>query len=120
MLGGTMAGRKLPVLASPRAVADCVNQLKVLADATRLAVVRLLLERPHFVNELSERLGVEQSLLSHHLRTLRDARLVEATREGKHIRYTVPAGVGRSMGAAETIDLGCCKLAFDPPARKRA
>ena len=65
---------------------DCAAQLKVLADSTRLAVTRRLLRKPQQVGELRELLGVEQSLLSHHLRVLKNAGLVLDERVGKSVR----------------------------------
>ena len=53
----------------------CALQLKVLADETRLEVVRQLMKGPQHVGDLNRSLGLEQSLLSHHLRVLRDAGL---------------------------------------------
>lgn len=115
-----MTPSKLPVLPSERDLEACVSQLKVLADPTRLAVIRLLLLEPLHVNALSEKLAVEQTLLSHHLRILRDARLVETSRRGKQVLYRVAEGVERSFSSAEAIDLGCCQLSFAvaPPARR--
>ena len=107
-----MNSKKLPMLPNERDLSTCVTQLKVLADSTRLAVIRLLLAHPLHVTELSEKLNVEQSLLSHHLKILRDAQLVEATREGKQVFYKVAEGVERSFTSAEAIDLGCCQLSF--------
>ena len=111
--------KKLPVLPSERDLETCVTQLKVLADPTRLSVIRLLLAAPLNVNSLSEELGVEQSLLSHHLKVLRDADLVASSRQGKQVIYRVAEGVEKSFSAAESIDLGCCKLSFaDEPAKR--
>lgn len=90
---------------------DCASRLKVLADRTRLAVLEALLGGPRHVHELIELLEVEQSLLSHHLRVLRDAALVEALREGKSMRYKLAAGVEMSP-EQKGIHLGCCALAF--------
>ena len=111
--------KKLPVLPSERDLENCVTQLKVLADPTRLAVIRLLLAEPLNVNSLSSELGVEQSLLSHHLKVLRDAQLVASSRQGKQVIYRVADGVEKSFMSAESIDLGCCKLSFaDEPAKR--
>lgn len=90
----------------------CVDKLKVLAEETRLAVLELLMERPMRVGELGERLGVEQSLLSHHLRVLRDADLVAARRDGKGVTYELAEGVVGSR-TDNALHLGCCKLTFD-------
>ena len=95
----------------------CVDKLKVLAEETRLAVLELLMERPMRVGELGERLGVEQSLLSHHLRVLRDADLVAAVRDGKGVVYQLADGVVGSR-ADNALHLGCCKLTFDSGERK--
>ena len=46
---------------------NCATKLKVLADDTRLAVVRQLMAGPQQVNEINTILNLEQSLLSHHL-----------------------------------------------------
>ena len=74
----------------------CADKLKVLADTTRLAVVEALMKKPRFVNELTDLLKIEQSLLSHHLAQLRDAGLVEGRRAGKSVQYRLAPGVSRS------------------------
>ncbi len=90
----------------------CANKLKVLSEPTRLAVLESLMAGPKNVGELMEQLEVEQSLLSHHLGVLRDNGLVEATREGKTMIYTLPENVADST-SGKAINLGCCKISFD-------
>ncbi len=90
---------------------QCVDKLRVLADHTRLAVLEALMTEPRHVGELAEELDVEQSLLSHHLRTLRDAGLVLAHREGKSMRYELARGV-ESTTEGKALNLGCCQLSF--------
>ena len=88
---------------------------KALSDPTRLRAFRLLLERDLCVCELMFVLGMEQSRVSHHMRILREAGLVEDVREGRWVVYRVPeparpvlegllAGVraGRPEGSAES------------------
>ena len=65
-------------------------------------------------SSLRRALGVEQSLLSHHLRILRDAGLVLDERIGKSVRYSLAPGVDLDAAGA-SIHLGCCRLSFDPP-----
>ena len=91
---------------------DCSASLKVLADQTRLAVVRLLIGNSMTVSELNESLGVEQTLLSHHLRVLRDAGIVKHLREGRSIRYSISEQV-KSTRRGASVDLGCCQILFD-------
>ncbi len=86
--------------------------LKVLADDTRLSVVEQLLAGPKHVGEMNQTLGVEQSLLSHHLKVLRSAGLVTAERDGKQVLYSLAEEFqGKRKGRA--IDLGCCLISFD-------
>lgn len=89
----------------------CADILRALGDATRLGVLQALLERPRHVGELGEKLKVEQSLLSHHLKVLRTAGLVSATRDGKAVLYRIAPEIA---GARENqcIDLKCCQVVF--------
>jgi ArsR family transcriptional regulator len=90
----------------------CVRKLRVLADTTRLAVLEALMEGSKHVGELNAVIGVEQSLLSHHLRVLREEGFVEATRDGKAVLYSLTPAVWKAnLGRA--IDLGCCLLSFE-------
>ena len=87
----------------------CARRLKALADPHRWSVVDLLMDNPTTVAEMLEQLGLEQSLLSHHLRILRQEGIVESTREGKKVRYRLSEAVSWS-GPGRGLDLGCCRL----------
>ena len=90
---------------------SCASVLKVLADETRLAVVEQLLKGPKTVSKINETLGVESTLLSHHLKALREANIITGKREGRYVSYSlVPTLLSQSKG--RVIDLGCCKLSF--------
>lgn len=105
--------RELTVLGQNQQEAvSCASLLKVLADETRLAVIEQLLTGPKHVAEINESLGVEPTLLSHHLRVLRDAQLVTSQRDGKHVVYSLAKAVqGERQGRA--INLGCCLISFE-------
>lgn len=60
-----------------------------LSDVTRLRVLDLLREGERCVCDLSLALGAQQSRLSFHLRTLKEAGLVSDRREGRWIYYAV-------------------------------
>ncbi len=62
---------------------------RVLGDPTRLAIVHHLLDRPHTVTELVDRLGVSQSRVSNHLACLRWCRFVSAERDGRQMIYSI-------------------------------
>lgn len=69
---------------------DIAERFRVLGDATRLRIVRLLLaEGPLNVGEVVERLGMSQANVSKHLRTLHDAGIVEREARGTAAYYTV-------------------------------
>lgn len=62
---------------------------RVLADPTRLEILKHLLEGPHSVSELIESIGLPQSRISNHLACLRWCQFVRADRHGRHIVYTI-------------------------------
>ena len=68
---------------------------------------------PRGVGELNAAIPIEQSLLSHHLRVLRDAGLVETERQGKGVLYRMAPEVGGTLTGG-SIDLGCCQLTVPP------
>jgi DNA-binding transcriptional ArsR family regulator len=64
--------------------------LKTTAHPTRIAIVQLLAAQQSLsVSDISERLSVEQSLLSHHLSGMKLKGILSSTREGKNIYYTL-------------------------------
>jgi ArsR family transcriptional regulator, arsenate/arsenite/antimonite-responsive transcriptional repressor len=69
---------------------DAVKIFKALSDPTRIRILMLLLQRKLCVCELVFTLKMEQSRISHQLRVLREADLVEDIREGKWINYQIP------------------------------
>ena len=94
------------------------ERLKVLADRTRSRVIEYLMERPRHVGELVSLLKIEQSLLSHHLKVLREAELVIAVRDGKGVIYRL-APEAESLKTRKAIDLGAYQVLFEDRERKR-
>lgn len=62
-----------------------------LSDETRLRIVDLLGRGEQCVCDLAAALGAGQSRLSFHLKTLRDAGLVDDRRQGRWIYYSLNA-----------------------------
>jgi len=75
----------------PDALLDRVAQrFRVLGDASRLAIVRLLVDRGESsVGEVVDRVGMSQANVSKHLRLLLDAGIVSRRREGTSAYYSV-------------------------------
>ena len=59
----------------------------LLGDENRLRLVHACLDEPVSVHDLSERVGISPSLVSHHLRLLRAARLVRGDKRGRQVFY---------------------------------
>ena len=60
---------------------------KVFGDRTRLNILKLLLENELNVTEISEKLDMNNSAISHQLRVLRAANLVKTRKDGKEVFY---------------------------------
>jgi ArsR family transcriptional regulator len=66
---------------------EAVALLKGFADPTRLRILLMLKGGEVCVHQIVDALGMTQSAVSHQLRTLRTARLVEFTKRGRHVYY---------------------------------
>lgn len=74
----------------PEKIAKIAEVLKTIAHPVRLSVIEILDERDTMtVSELQDHLGIEQSLLSHHLTKMKDRGILTGKREGKNIFYTL-------------------------------
>ncbi len=69
----------------------------LLGEPNRLFLVIACLDGPRGVGDLAEAAGLGQSLVSHHLRLLRGARLLRAMRSGKQVFYEIADGHVRTM-----------------------
>jgi ArsR family transcriptional regulator len=63
-----------------------------------LQVLRLLGDGERCVCEIAAAIGAKQPLLSFHLKTLRDAELVVATRRGRWVYYGLNGDALRELG----------------------
>jgi DNA-binding transcriptional ArsR family regulator len=89
-----------------------ITALKALADRSRLRIVRTLLDHALTVNDISERLGISQYNVSKHLRILREAGLVEATKMANRREYAIPSQHRGDASEAAVLDLGLCVFHF--------
>ena len=60
-----------------------------LSDPLRMAILKLLQKQELCVCELCDRLKVSQSKLSFHLKTLKEARLINARQSGRWMYYSL-------------------------------
>lgn len=110
---------------------DSAEFLDLLGNANRRRILRLLAERPCYVTEISEFLGVSPKAVIDHLRKLEDAGLVESRTDSKrrkyfsisrHIRLEVTVspyefGTKSAYPASSRLDLTSCRhlsISLDP------
>jgi ArsR family transcriptional regulator len=99
-------GPELPPL-DPGAAEDLAAVFKALADPTRVAIVsRLASGETCCVCDLTDAFELAQPTVSHHLRILRDAGLVESERRGTFAYYwLVPEAIDRLRGVFQPVPL---------------
>jgi|ERR1035437_742924 DNA-binding transcriptional ArsR family regulator len=73
---------------SDATIAELADHFHLLGDTSRLRIVLACLEVPIAVGEIADQLELSGSLVSHHLRLLRAARIVKSERAGKQIFYS--------------------------------
>jgi ArsR family transcriptional regulator len=85
----------------PRAAAEVAERFRALADPTRVAIVNRLSGAEELcVCDLTAAFDLSQPTISHHLKILREAGLVESTRRGTWAYYRlVPEAVDALRGA---------------------
>jgi ArsR family transcriptional regulator, lead/cadmium/zinc/bismuth-responsive transcriptional repressor len=81
-----MSRLKKPLLSDDHATA-LADLFRLLGDPSRLKIVVSCLRTPLAVSDIAEKLDLSVSLVSHHLRLLKGARLVRAERQGKQVFY---------------------------------
>jgi ArsR family transcriptional regulator len=70
---------------------------RALADPTRRRILELLSRRDLTAGEIAEEFPIAFPSVSRHLGVLKDAGLVEAEREGQHIRYRLNTTVSQEV-----------------------
>lgn len=80
---------------------------KALADPTRRQVLALLRAKPMSAGDLADHFQVSKPTMSAHFAVLREAGLIEASKQGKSIIYQLKMSVLEEalMGLAQTVGL---------------
>ena len=68
---------------------DLAELFKVFGDVTRIKIMSVLLEGELSVGEISEKLAMSPSAISHQLNILRRSKLVKTRRDGKSVYYSL-------------------------------
>jgi DNA-binding transcriptional ArsR family regulator len=59
------------------------------SDTSRVRILSAVVEREANISALAEMVGLTESAVSHHMRGLRQMRIVRARRDGKEVYYSV-------------------------------
>jgi len=74
---------------------------KALGDETRLKIIEMMSDYEMCVCEIIDRLKMSQPAVSHHLKILKNAGIVQDSREGKWIYYSLNEDVFTDVFAGE-------------------
>jgi ArsR family transcriptional regulator, lead/cadmium/zinc/bismuth-responsive transcriptional repressor len=70
-------------------VYELAETFRLMSDPSRLRIILACLAEAVSVGEIAQRLRLSPSLVSHHLRLLRAARLLQAERQGRQVFYEI-------------------------------
>ena len=77
------------LLPPEEALCDLADLFRVFGDSTRIKILYVLFENEMCVCDIASTLGMGQSAVSHHLRILKQFKLVRFRREGKSVIYAL-------------------------------
>lgn len=103
--------KNIPKL-NPAQAKDWATKFKVLSNESRLTIFQLLTAGPLNATELLNNIAISQTLLSHHLKSLKAAGLIEGHKKGHFINYKLTAK-NNSFLRDKTLSLDCCKIKFN-------
>ncbi len=70
-------------------IASLSSLLKIISDNNRLLILSIISQKEFCVCDLMEQTGLSQSLISHHLKDLKDSGLVSRRIMGKWSHYSL-------------------------------
>jgi DNA-binding transcriptional ArsR family regulator len=69
--------------------AHVAELFRAFSDTSRVRILAVLVVQEMNISALAEVVGVSESAISHHMRGLRQMRMVQSRREGKEVYYRV-------------------------------
>ena len=83
-----MPNKKIPAL-DEHTAAHVAELFRAFSDTSRVRIMSVLVNGEMNVSSLAETVGISESAVSHHMRGLRQLRLVKARKDGKEVHYRV-------------------------------
>ncbi len=80
---------------------------QVLADPTRVRIVKALADAEWCVTDLTQALGMDQPAVSHQLKFLREQGLVQWAKRGRHVYYSLCDDHLRDILNSSMAHIGC-------------
>ena len=80
---------KSPRPLDARSAGHLADLFGALSDASRVRMLTALMQGEQSVSELAKLVGISESAISHHLRGLRQMRLVRARKAGRQVFYSL-------------------------------
>ncbi len=74
---------------SEHSAAHVAELFRSFSDTSRVRIMSALMTGEINVSKLAEMVGISESAVSHHMRGLRQMRLVHARRDGKEVFYSI-------------------------------
>ncbi|HOI47572.1 MAG TPA: metalloregulator ArsR/SmtB family transcription factor [Bacilli bacterium] len=65
------------------------HMFKLLGDPTKMKIVNSLIHNDLCVNDITKRLDMTPSAISHQLRILKDAQIVKSSKKGRVVTYSL-------------------------------
>jgi len=90
------------------AYTEAAKVFKAFCDENRLQILELLRSGEKCACKLLDDLQITQSTLSHHMKLLCDAGVVQGRKEGKWVHYSID-----SAGAERAVELLCQQVSLD-------
>ncbi len=74
---------------SQQKIEESTPFLKAIADPTRLKIICFLKQKPRCVCEITVFLNLPQNLVSHHLKTLKQQKILSSKKKGLKVWYSL-------------------------------
>ena len=84
-----MKRQPIPIALDEHSAAHVAELFRAFSDTSRVRIMSALLNGEMNVSALSRAVGISESAVSHHMRNLRQLRMVRARKEGRQVFYTL-------------------------------
>lgn len=69
--------------------AHIADLFSAFSDTSRVRIISAIIEQEMKISDLSALIGLTESAISHHMRGLRQLKIVQARRDGKEVFYSI-------------------------------